>query len=237
MVATYISDSIPEKFPRALIVPHAGYIYSGSTAGTGYSAIKGIKAENILLLGPAHRTFFRGLAVPDSSQFETPLGRVNLNQKIIDKILKLPFVEINNDAHKNEHCLEVQLPFLQNILSDFSIIPVLAGDIEIENIVNFLEQIEQDLDLIIISSDLSHYNSYEEAGILDRAASESIENLDPDTIRSAQACGFKPVKALLTYARKKGLEAKTLMLKNSGDTSGDKKSVVGYGAYAFFNRS
>ena len=86
MVATYISDSIPEKFPRALIVPHAGYIYSGSTAGTGYSAIKGIKAENILLLGPAHRTFFRGLAVPDSSQFETPLGRVNLNQKIIEPL-------------------------------------------------------------------------------------------------------------------------------------------------------
>jgi hypothetical protein len=237
LLESFLISENNTDFPKALIVPHAGYMYSGSTAGIGYSTIKGNKPTSILLMGPAHRVFVKGLAIPNWDQFETPLGKVDLNQEALQKIRQFPFVEINNEAHKNEHCIELQLPFLQKLFSNFRIIPILAGDVEPEQIALLLEAIETDVDLIIISSDLSHYNSYEKATELDRAISDSIEKLDPSSIDSEQACGYKPVKGLLLYAKKKGMTSKTLALKNSGDTSGDKSSVVGYGSFAFFNVS
>ena len=234
MVESFMTKENRADFPKALIVPHAGYVYSGSTAGKGFSTIKGSKAANIVLMGPAHRVYVSGLAVPDCDQFATPLGNIELNKEILKKILKLPYVNINIAAHKEEHCLEVQLPFLQKIFSNFKIVPILAGNIEPERIALLFEEIETDVDLIIISSDLSHYNSYERAQEMDREVSDSIEKLQPGSIRAEQACGYKAVQGFLLYAKKRGMIPRTLSLNNSGDTAGDRSSVVGYGSFAFF---
>ena len=231
--ANYGRDIIP----KAIVVPHAGYIYSGPIAASAYKQIIPIsdKINRVVLLGPSHRVGFSGLAVPESDVFKTPLGNIPIDQKGIQLLADLPQVIVSDQAHRDEHSLEVQLPFLQEILGEFSLIPIVVGDAERFEVAEVIKRLWGDEHtLIVISTDLSHYHGYNEAKQLDRATSDAIENLKPDLIGYEDACGRNGLKGLMTVAEEKNLSIELLDLRNSGDTAGDKSSVVGYGAYAFY---
>lgn len=222
--------------PKALIVPHAGYIYSGPVAASAFAQLGDIKQriKRVVLLGPCHRVPLQGLATTSADYFETPLGQVKIDREAIDQINALPQVAEFDLTHQQEHSLEVQLPFLQTVLDEFSLVPLVVGDTNADEVSAVLEQLwGGDETLIVISSDLSHYHDYNTARSMDSETCEAIENLDPAAIHYDQACGRNPVTGLLLAARKHGLNAITLDLRNSGDTAGDKSSVVGYGAWAF----
>lgn len=238
-IADYLNsaDTRPQP-PKAIIVPHAGYVYSGPVAASAYVNLRPLHSQikKVVLLGPAHRVPFHGLAATSAEFFMTPLGKIKIDRAAIERISKLPQVEIFDSAHAQEHSLEVQLPFLQVMLDDFELIPLVVGDAgknEVAEVLNLLWG--GDETLIVISSDLSHYNSYSIAQQMDRATSIAIEKLHPEQIHYDMACGRNPVNGLLEIAKQKHLYAKTLDLRNSGDTAGDKSRVVGYGAYAFYN--
>lgn len=224
--------------PKALIVPHAGYIYSGPIAASAYVQLIDAKhtIHQVVLLGPSHRVSFRGLAVPQVKQFATPLGNVTIDQAGIQTSLVLPFVIQSDEAHALEHSLEVHLPFLQTLLvDDFTLIPIVVGDATAEQVSQVIEQFWEDTHtLIVISSDLSHYHAYAKAKKMDTFTSHAIEQLQPEKISYDHACGRIPILGLLNLARQKHLKVKTLDLRNSGDTAGDKSRVVGYGAYGFY---
>jgi MEMO1 family protein len=221
--------------PRAIIAPHAGYIYSGPIAGKIYGPLKKYhsKFNRIILIGPAHRIPVQGLALSSAEYFETPLGKAAVDPEGSQKLLNLPFVSVSDQAHAMEHCLEVQLPFLQEVLDDFSFIPILAGYVNPEDIAEAFELLQNPKTLIVVSSDLSHYLEYEEASRLDLAASKAIESLSLEQLKDIQACGAGPIRGLLHFARTNGLRGKTVCLANSGDTAGSRDQVVGYGAYVF----
>jgi AmmeMemoRadiSam system protein B len=222
--------------PKALIVPHAGYRYSGEIAASAYQLLKQVSdtIHNVVLIGPSHRVGFRGVAIPSVDYFATPLGDVLIDKRKIATISDLPFVQVRDDAHLQEHSLEVQIPFLQELSDDFSLIPIVAGDTSAEEIGMVLERLWGGPEtLIVISSDLSHYHDYSTAVQMDYETSKAIEQLSPELITYESACGRIPVNGLLTVARKFGLSAQTLDLRNSGDTAGSKDKVVGYGAYEF----
>lgn len=222
--------------PKAIIVPHAGYIYSGPIAGNAYHLLE-INSEDfnrVVLLGPSHRVPLLGLAASSASSFSTPLGLVEIDQDRIRKLSKLKQVTVIDEAHTMEHSLEVQLPFLQTILADFKLIPLVVGDASARQVCEVLEHACLNKQtLIVISSDLSHYHDYATANKLDTQTSHAIENLDGDQIGYENACGRTAVNGLLMYASTHGLKAEILDQRNSGDTAGDKDQVVGYGAYAF----
>lgn len=225
-----------EAPPKAMIVPHAGYIYSGPIAASAYACLQPVRdiITRVVLLGPAHRVPFVGLASSSASGFETPLGTVTLDQPTIQQLNRLPQVHVMDIAHAEEHSLEVHLPFLQTVLSDFKLIPLVVGDASAEDVAEVLELVwGGDETLIVISSDLSHYQSYQVAQQMDRATSNAIEQFRPDQIHYDMACGRNPVNGLLEVAKRKQLHAKTLDLRNSGDTAGPRDRVVGYGAYVF----
>ena len=228
--------TVSDSAPKAIIAPHAGYIYSGPVAASAYASLSSVadKITKVVLLGPAHRVPFRGLAAPTSDGFVTPLGVVPIDQQAIEQILVLPQVISMDMAHAQEHSLEVHIPFLQMVLGDFELIPLVVGDADQEEVAEVLQMLwGGEETLIVISSDLSHYNSYEAACQMDRATSVAIERLQPEQIHYDMACGRNPVNGLLELARQKGLHAKTLDLRNSGDTAGPRDRVVGYGAYVF----
>ncbi|MEJ2622309.1 MAG: AmmeMemoRadiSam system protein B [Candidatus Thiodiazotropha sp.] len=237
MVNGYLDEVAPQgESPKALIAPHAGYIYSGPVAAQVYARLKPIadRIERVVLLGPSHRVPFHGLAVSGADYFRTPLGDIPLDKDLIAELLKLPQVVHLDQAHVNEHSLEVQLPFLQQILADFSLVPLVVGDAMDEAVSEVLVKLWGGPEtLIVVSSDLSHYHDYATAQRLDQQTSESIVALDPDSIRYEDACGRIPVQGLLLVAKKLGLQGEIVDLRNSGDTAGDKSRVVGYGAYAF----
>ncbi len=187
-----------------------------------------------MVIGPAHHVPFRGLAVPSVDAFATPLGEIPVDAQARERFTLLPAVTVRDDAHADEHSLEVQLPFLQRILDDFVVLPIVVGDVGAETVAGALEATwETDETLWIVSSDLSHFLDYESARSTDDATARSIEELRPDKIRPHQACGGIAVRGLLHVARNRGLRARTLDLRNSGDTAGPKGQVVGYGAFAF----
>jgi len=222
--------------PRAIIAPHAGYIYSGPTAATAYRLIRAHRREykRVALFGPSHRIAFAGLAVPDSDSFRTPLGDIALDTTAIEQLLQLPQVNRLEQAHSQEHSLEVQLPFLQRALDEFTLIPVVVGNASDADVAAAIQTIWNDEHtLIVISSDLSHYHDYATAQRMDRRTSEAIVALQGDQIDYEDACGRTPVKGLLQLARQRGLEGEIIDLRNSGDTAGDRDRVVGYGAYVF----
>ncbi len=223
--------------PKALIVPHAGYIYSGPVAASAYLQLVPLRdqIQRVVLLGPAHRVGFRGLAATSAQYFSTPLGMIRIDQQAMNPILKLAQVRVLDDAHLDEHSLEVQLPFLQSILDrNFSLIPLVVGEATEDDVAEVIEKLWGGPEtLIVISSDLSHYQDYETARRLDNATSMAIEQLNPRAIDYQQACGRNPVSGLLVAARHHQLKATTLDLRNSGDTAGGRDRVVGYGAYAF----
>ena len=222
--------------PKALIVPHAGYVYSGPVAATGYAHLVDDRGaiKRVLLLGPAHFVSFDGVAASSADAFATPLGSVPIDRAAVAKLLALPQVQVLDQAHAPEHSLEVQLPFLQVILGDFRLVPLLVGEAAPETVGAVLEALWGGPETrIIISSDLSHYHKYHVAQCLDRETSQAIEALQPDAIYRGQACGREPINGLLWAARRYGLQARTVDLRNSGDTAGPRDRVVGYGAYVF----
>ncbi len=222
--------------PKAIIAPHAGYIYSGPVAASAYALLRPAKSRirRVVLIGPAHRTPFMGLALPSADRFATPLGEVLVDRDAVAQIADLPQVSVIGDAHGREHSIEVHLPFLQAVLDDFTLLPLVVGGASAAQVAEVLDTLwGGDETLIVISSDLSHYHDYQTAQRLDSATSRAIESLRPEDIGSDHACGSVPVGGLLTVARRRGLAARTLDLRNSGDTAGPRAEVVGYGAYAF----
>jgi len=223
-----------EKAPKAIIAPHAGYIYSGPVAASAYARLKQAhgRITRVVLIGPSHRVAFRGLAVSRSDTFTTPLGDVPVDHEAVQAILQLPFVEYIEQAHTYEHSLEVHLPFLQEVLDNFKIVPIVAGEASPEQVSQVLDTLwGGDETLIVISSDLSHYHDYATAQQLDKSTSQAIEQLQYEQLASESACGKVPLSGLLKLARDKSLSVTTIDLRNSGDTAGDKARVVGYGAY------
>ena len=221
--------------PKALIVPHAGYVYSGPVAASAYALLKPLHdvIHRVVLLGPVHRVWVKGLALPTADTFETPLGTIPLNKAAMDAILELPQVEQNSEDHAWEHSLEVQLPFLQSVLGDFTLVPLAVGGatpMEVAEVLVTLWGGEETL--ILVSSDLSHYLPYPNAQKTDQGTVEHILGLRNDLV-GEQACGAAAINGLLLAARRKGLAAHLLDLRNSGDTAGDKNQVVGYAAVAF----
>jgi AmmeMemoRadiSam system protein B len=219
--------------PKALIVPHAGYIYSGLTAAYAYAAVKKTNIKRVVLLGPAHRVPFYGIALPDSEAFATPLGAVLLDGVGMQVVRSLPHVVINDAVHALEHSLEVQLPFLQSVFEDMELIPLCIGSVGADHVAELMERLWDEKDtLFVISSDLSHFHPYEEARELDRQSIELILNMQPD-LNHEQACGATGINALLIVAKKRGMQVQLLDYRNSGDTAGDKGRVVGYASVAF----
>lgn len=224
------------RCPKAVIVPHAGYIYSGAIAARAYARLAGGRGiiHRVVLLGPAHRVGFHGLALSGDDYFATPLGTVPLDRSVIATLLTMPGVQVLDKAHALEHSLEVQLPFLQEVLDDFSLVPIVVGDAPAEVVAAVIEQLwGGDETLVVISSDLSHYQAYAAAKKQDAATSQAIESLHPEAISYHDACGRLPIKGLLLVAKRLGLTVTPYDLRNSGDTAGDRDRVVGYGAYGF----
>jgi len=222
-------------WPKALIVPHAGYVYSGPIAASGYAQLApGRDAiRRVVLLGPVHRVPVRGLALPAASFFSTPLGRVAVDAEASALARSLPQVVVSAAAHAREHSLEVQLPFLQSVLADFSIVPFAVGDASPEEVATVIDLLWGGSEtLIVVSSDLSHYHSYADARRIDRATVDDIRGL-ASTLDHEQACGATPINGLVLCAQRHALAPKLLDVRNSGDTSGDKSRVVGYAAFAF----
>ncbi|TVO79021.1 AmmeMemoRadiSam system protein B [Sedimenticola selenatireducens] len=223
--------------PKALIAPHAGYVYSGPIAGSAYASLDATsrdKINRVIILAPAHRVAFRGIAYSSATHFQTPLGLIPVNLSALSLITDLPMVTKNNEAFQDEHSIEVHLPFLQEILDEFSIVPLLVGEASAEQVATVLEQLWGGSEtLVVISSDLSHYLDYESARKMDQDTSQAIETLQPGALTYHSACGRTPISGLLLCAKRYGLNVNTLDLRNSGDTAGSHDRVVGYGAYAF----
>jgi MEMO1 family protein len=221
---------------KAIIAPHAGYIYSGQVAASAFAALRQTAQQitRVVVIGPAHYVPFRGIAVPAAHAFETPLGRIPVAQEALASIADLPFVSINDAAHAPEHALEVELPFLQVLLRRFEIIPLLVADATPDEVAEVLRTVAAGADtLIVVSSDLSHYYDYEAARRLDAATAASIERYAWDELTCNNACGFLSIAGMLIEGVRRGLKAHRLALCNSGDTAGDRRRVVGYGAWAF----
>ncbi|MBI5782263.1 MAG: AmmeMemoRadiSam system protein B [Gammaproteobacteria bacterium] len=237
MLADYLGAvHAKDAVPKAIIAPHAGYIYSGPVAASAYARVKPARGRvtRVVLLGPAHRVGFHGLALSSADYFLTPLGRIAVDQEAVKKISDLPQVYVMDAAHAQEHSLEVHLPFLQEVLGEFSLVPLVVGDAEPGEVAEVLDLLWGGPEtLIVISSDLSHYHDYKTAQRLDQATSQAIEQLRIEDIRYDDACGRNPVNGLLHVARRRGLKARTVDLRNSGDTAGSHDRVVGYGAYVF----
>lgn len=224
--------------PKAVIVPHAGWIYSGAVAASAYGLLKPARGSitRVVLLGPSHRVAFRGMAVSEADQWASPLGAVKLDRDAIARVVgHVPMVGTLEQAHAQEHSLEVHLPFLQKVLGDFSLIPVVVGDATPEQVAALLDALWGGPEtLIVVSTDLSHYLDYASCRDLDSRTRDAIENLDPTALSREQACGRMPMSGLLLAARRRDMTVATLDLRNSGDTAGPKDKVVGYGSWALY---
>ena len=236
-VATLLAEAQDSELPapKALIVPHAGYVYSGPVAASAYVSLRSSSAryERVVLVGPSHRTPVRGIALSSADIYRMPMGDVRLDKAATDK-LNMAGVEYFDRAHEYEHSLEVHLPFLQAILGDFLLIPVVVGDAEPELVAQVLEALWGGPEtLIVISSDLSHYLHYDEARAIDAHTCAAIERLDASRISHDMACGATPVAGLLLAAKRRDMSVTTVDLRNSGDTAGNGDFVVGYGSWLF----
>jgi len=232
------SPMLAPGVPKAMIVPHAGYVYSGPVAAQAYARL--IPARDIIkrvvLLGPCHRVPVQGLALPEASTFATPLGRVDVDAHAVAAVAGLPQVSASDAAHAEEHALEVQLPFLQRVIGPFTVVPFAVGAATAAEVAEVIERLYGGPEtLILVSSDLSHYHPYESARAIDGETVRSILALD-SSIDHGQACGATPIAGLLELARRRGLAPELLDLRNSGDTAGDKRRVVGYASFAFWER-
>ena len=222
--------------PKALIAPHAGYVYSGAVAAEAYARVAPAaqRITRVVLIGPCHRVPVRGLAVSGATGFATPLGTVPVDDAARARVLELPQVQVFDDTHAEEHSLEVHLPFLQVMLGNFSLVPIVVGQASADEVAEVMEALWGGPEtLLVVSSDLSHYLDYDAARTMDGDTCRAIEQLDPTGIGPEQACGRIPVAGLLALARRRGLRVATVDLRNSGDTAGTRDRVVGYGAWVF----
>ena len=222
--------------PKALIAPHAGYVYSGPIAASAYTRLQtaGPTIRRVVLLGPAHFVPCEGLAASSAEAFSTPLGAVVVDPRGLQKALALPQVDVFDHAHRREHSLEVHLPFLQEVLDDFTLVPLAVGRATPEEVGQVLLELWGGPEtLIVVSSDLSHYHEYQRARQLDALTAQAIEELHLEGVGDDSACGAAAIRGLLYAARQRGLRATTVDLRNSGDTSGSRDLVVGYGSFVF----
>jgi AmmeMemoRadiSam system protein B len=220
--------------PKALIVPHAGYQFSGAVAASAYALLKPIRnrIERVVLVGPSHRVAFRGLATTSPAAFATPLGQVPIDREGVTASLQRPNVRVLDEAHRQEHSLEVQLPFLQLTLNEFSLVPFAVGQADAGEVADVLDSLwVGDDTLVVISSDLSHYHDYWTAHTIDHETSDLIERCEWRRLSGERACGYVGIRGLLQIVQKRGLRVRTVDLRSSGDTFGMKSDVVGYGAY------
>jgi AmmeMemoRadiSam system protein B len=241
-VATYLAqarDGAPSApAPKAIIAPHAGYMYSGPIAASVYARLEPLrgKVRRVVLAGPAHRVHVDGIALPSVAAFDSPLGSVRLDTATIDRLRRLPFAETSDRAHASEHSLEVHVPFLQSVLGAFELVPIVVGDASPGQMAQVFDLVwGGEETLIVVSSDLSHYLPYEAARLRDRDTAQAIMHLEARLVPD-EACGCAPINGLLLAARQRGLVPEQIDVRNSGDTAGDRARVVGYGAFAFHER-
>ncbi|MBI1178985.1 MAG: AmmeMemoRadiSam system protein B [Alphaproteobacteria bacterium] len=236
-VEACLKAALPNRTAAKVIVaPHAGYIYSGAVAATAYAPLRARRDEikRVILLGPNHRVGFRGVALSTAERWATPLGGIPVDLDAVARLRGLPDVIVADAAFAEEHSLEVHLPFLQSVLGEFSLVPMLVGDAAPETVAQVLAECWGGPEtLIVVSSDLSHFHDYDTASKLDGAAAQAIELLRPDLLRDEQACGNRPLRGLMLEARRRDLRATALDVRNSGDTQGNRDRVVGYGSFAF----
>jgi MEMO1 family protein len=221
--------------PKALIVPHAGYVYSGPVATSGYRRLIPARSSihHVVLLGPSHRVPLRGIAVPSADAFATPLGLVTVDGVARSRALEMSFVKTDDIAHADEHSLEVQLPFLQFVLDNFDILPLVAGRCPPDDVAALLDTVWGGPDtLVILSTDLSHYLRYVDALARDRRTADIVVACESEALQDRDACGVVGLRGLLEAVRSRHLSVRELDLRNSGDTAGDRLSVVGYGAFS-----
>jgi AmmeMemoRadiSam system protein B len=226
---------VPGAPPKAVIVPHAGYVYSGPVAAAAYARLAALRGTvtRVVLLGPTHRVPVRGLAVPAGRAFATPLGTAAIDDDAIAQACRLPQVVRSDAVHAQEHALEVQLPFRQTVLGTFSLVPFAVGQATPDEVAAVIDLLWGGPEtLIVVSSDLSHYHPYAEARRIDRQTADAILALAPD-LDHEQACGATPINGLIQSVRRRGLQPALLDLRNSGDTAGDRARVVGYAAFTF----
>ena len=228
--------------PEAVVSPHAGYIYSGLTAAFSYKQFLNLdknKHYKVLLIGPSHFVPFNGISFGYYDYWETPLGKVPVNKEEIEKFViknqNLP-ITLNTLPHTREHSLEVQVPFLQKVLDDFSIIPVVYGQIPFKIVEKVIEDIKGNKDdvVVVISTDLSHYYPYDTARYIDANCIKAVEELNLEYLKNCEACGKIGMEAIIDYAKKVGWNSSILDYRTSGDTAGDKDSVVGYLSAIFY---
>lgn len=226
--------------PKAIVAPHAGYRFSGAIAAKAYALLKPVadRITRVVLLGPCHRVAVQGLALSGADYFETPLGRVEIDKEAEDSIRHFDQVGNFPPTHQAEHALEVHLPFLQELLGDFKLVPIVVGETPPSKVAEVLKTLWGGPEtLIVISSDLSHFLNYDAAQQIDKRTCAAITSLDPGKIERNGACGRFPLGGLLHLAKQRGMNVETIELKNSGDTAGSKDKVVGYGAWAFYEPS
>jgi len=219
---------------KAIIAPHAGYQYSGPTAAHAHRQLEARRSliRRVVLLGPAHRVYLKGMALPSVEAFTTPLGDVPIDVEGVSQAQEVPGMQVSDEAHAEEHSLEVHLPFLQSVLNDFQLVPIVVGVCTARHVEALLDALwGGDETAIVLSSDLSHFHSYSEAREIDTNTTARIEALDTN-LHGEDACGAYALNGLMLAAKERGLKVHTLDVRNSGDTAGDKFRVVGYGAYA-----
>ena len=235
-VQGYLADAQPVDLDfrvRILIVPHAGYVYSGPVAATGYQLLEAMDdIRRIVMFGPSHRVWFTGLALPGDDLLETPLGTVAVDAAAAAQVAIGPLVTESTAAHEREHSLEVQLPFLQVVAPGIPVVPLLTGDVDPVGVADAVGPILDDETLLLVSSDLSHYHDSVTARRLDAETAASIERLDPGALSRESACGRTGIQAALHLARRSGYRVHVLDLRNSSDTAGPPDRVVGYGTFA-----
>lgn len=250
------ADAPPLENVRGLVSPHAGYEFSGPIAAYGYKQLVGRKVRTVIVMGPSHYAYFTGASIPDVDMYRTPLGTIPLSPKArelagIHPLIANPPCRVERPSwwrqsskkapapgedtpHTWEHSLEVQLPFLQKTLADFTLVPIVFGEVDPEQVANILKDHIDDATILIASSDLSHYKPYEVANRMDRACVKAVCDFDIEAMKKQEACGKGPILTLMHIAKRKGWKAKLLDYRNSGDTAGDKSGVVGYAAIAFY---
>jgi AmmeMemoRadiSam system protein B len=234
MIESFLAKASPKDLtPKALIVPHAGYVYSGCVSAFGYKLLENLDQNTdyrIILIGPSHHVWFEGASMSEADAWETPLGiaKVERSDEIGDAFAMMP------EAHQHEHSLEVQLPFLQCVMKRFNIVPIVTGEIYPETLAKKIIPLINDKTIVIASSDLSHYLDYETARKTDMLTSDIIQAIDTKRAESIDACGKTAIAALMHIARHMKWKCSLLDYKNSGDTAGGRKAVVGYGCYVFY---
>ncbi len=228
-----------EVAPKALIAPHAGYVCSGQVAANAYIFWRSQKNEikRVVIIGPSHRVALKGIALPSARSFKTPLGEVVIDREAVNSIVDLPQIVVDDAPHEKEHSIEVHIPFLQEILGDFKLIPLLTGAVSGDKVAEVIERLWGDKTTrFLVSSDLSHFHNYEEAQRRDEATAKAIEDKNPAKIDNKDACGCRPISGMLISAMRHDLCVERLDLRNSGDSIGRKDQVVGYGAWAFYEK-